>query len=176
MNEFSQFARFPEAQPEPGDLNEVVEAALESCDGKLGAVRIEKRLAADLPTVSVDGEQLRRAVVNLLENALESMSEPGQQGFEPVLSIATALGAGGDTVELVVADSGHGIAPEDREKLFLPYFSTRKRGTGLGLAIVRRIVAEHKGAIRVEENQPRGARFIIEVPVVEARVAAEVQG
>ena len=176
VDEFSQFARFPAARPEPGDLNEVVEAALESCDGRTGVVRVERRLAADLPLIAVDGEQFRRAVVNLLENALEAMGGTEQQGVEPVLTITTALGAAGDSVELIVADSGHGIALEDREKLFLPYFSTRKRGTGLGLAIVSRIVAEHNGAIRVEDNQPRGTRFIVEMPTVEARVTAEVHG
>ena len=165
VDEFSQFARFPAARPQPGELNEAVEMALEACNGRLDAVRLDKRLAPDLPLVSIDLEQFKRAVVNLVENAIEAMGSSATAGGGQVLHISTALGAGGDTVELVVADSGHGIAPEDREKLFLPYFSTRKRGTGLGLAIVSRIVTEHKGAIRVEDNQPHGARFIVEVPI-----------
>ena len=165
VNEFSQFARFPAAQPEPGDLNEVVETALETYNGRLDDLRVQKQLAPGLPPVNLDPEQFRRAIVNLVDNAIEAMSTEDSAPQEKELTIATALGAAGDTVELVVADSGHGIAPEDKEKLFLPYFSTRKRGTGLGLAIVSRIVAEHKGAIRVEDNRPRGARFVVEIPV-----------
>ncbi len=169
VDEFSQFARFPTARPEPGDLNDIVESALETCVGRLESLRIEKRLAPSLPLVSLDAELFRRAVVNLLDNALEAMTV----GPERVLSVATALGAAGDTVELRVGDTGHGIAAQDREKLFLPYFSTRRRGTGLGLAIVSRIVAEHQGSIRVEDNHPRGARFVVEIPAVETRVPAE---
>ena len=176
VNEFSQLAGFPTAQPEPGDLNEVVEAALDSCDGRLAGVRILKQFSGELPPVSVDAEQIRRVVVNLVDNAIEAMrGEPGLEQ-ERVVTLSTCLGAGADTVELTVADSGHGIAPEDRDKLFLPYFSTRKRGTGLGLAIVNRIVAEHKGVIRVEANQPRGARFIIELPAMEMKAATAAQG
>ena len=169
VDEFSQFARFPTARPEPGDLNDIVESALETCVGRLERLRIEKRLAPSLPLVSIDAELFRRAVVNLLDNALEAMTG----GPERVLTVATALGAAGDTVELRVGDTGHGIAAQDREKLFLPYFSTRRRGTGLGLAIVSRIVAEHQGSIRVEDNHPCGARFVVEIPAVETRVPAE---
>ena len=179
VDEFSQFARFPNAQPEPGDLNEGVEAALDTYGGRSQDLRILKHLTPDLPLVSVDHEQFRRAVVNLIDNAIEALNGEGPRGMpsgdegqqQKQIVISTAIAAGGDTVELTVADSGHGIAPEDREKLFLPYFSTRKRGTGLGLAIVSRIVAEHKGAIRVEDNYPRGARFVVEIPTVEAKVA-----
>jgi PAS domain S-box-containing protein len=171
VDEFSQFARFPTARPEPGDLNDIVESALETCVGRLVSLRIEKRLAPSLPLVSIDAELFRRAVVNLLDNALEAMIA----GPERVLSVTTTLGAAGDTVELRVGDTGHGIAAEDREKLFLPYFSTRRRGTGLGLAIVSRIVAEHQGSIRVEDNHPCGARFVVEIPAVETRVPAEAR-
>src|SRR5204863_2722821 len=81
------------------------------------------------------------------------------------LYVATQMGSA-ETVELVVADSGCGVSPEDKEKLFLPYFSTKNRGTGLGLAIVSHIVAEHNGHIRVEDNKPAGARFTVEIPAV----------
>ncbi len=173
VDEFSQFARFPAAQPEPGDLNEVVEAALDTYNGRLAGLHVSKHLAPGLPQVAVDPEQFRRAVVNLVDNAIEAINADPVTA-EREVTIATALGADGDTVELVVADTGHGIAPEDREKLFLPYFSTRERGTGLGLAIVSRIVAEHKGAIRVEDNRPRGARFVVEIPTVESKAAVGV--
>ena len=137
---------------------------METYDGRLQGMRILKQLSPGLPPVNVDSEQFRRAIVNLVDNAIEAINAEGA-GPDQQLIISTALGAAGDTVELAVADSGHGIAPEDKEKLFLPYFSTRERGTGLGLAIVSRIVSEHKGSIRVEDNQPRGARFVVEIPV-----------
>jgi hypothetical protein len=82
------------------------------------------------------------------------------------IQISTSLVASRDAVEIVVADTGHGVTRELKEKLFLPYFSTRKRGTGLGLAIVNRVIEEHRGSIRVEENQPVGTRFIVELPLV----------
>jgi signal transduction histidine kinase len=111
----------------------------------------------------LDREQFKRVVVNLVDNAAEAMHDaPFKQ-----LAIATAL-AGPDVVELSLADTGCGISTEDKAKLFLPYYSTKERGTGLGLAIVSHIVSEHRGSIRVEENQPVGARFIIELPALQA--------
>lgn len=160
VNEFSQFARFPAAHPVPGDLNEVVEDALAVFAGRLEGVTIRKDLARPLPAVAVDREQFKRVVVNLVDNAAEAMQEmPLRQ-----LNISTCAPSP-DVVELVVADTGPGIKSEDKEKLFLPYFSTKRRGTGVGLAIVSHIVGEHKAQIRVEDNVPQGARFIIEMPV-----------
>ena len=109
-------------------------------------------------------------VVNLVDNAAEAM----QDSLVKTLSSATQPGAA-DTVELVIADSGCGVSPDDKEKLFLPYFSTKNRGTGLGLAIVSHIVTEHNGQIRVEDNQPVGARFTIELPAL-IDEAAEARG
>jgi two-component system, NtrC family, nitrogen regulation sensor histidine kinase NtrY len=159
VDEFSQFARFPAAQPQPSDLNEVVEAALAVFSGRLEGITIHKVLAAGLPVVNLDREQFKRVVVNLIDNAAEAMKEVPWRH----LSIRT-LAPTPDTVELIVADSGSGITPEDREKLFLPYFSTKERGTGLGLAIVAHILTDHGAQIRVEDNTPTGARFTIEVP------------
>jgi hypothetical protein len=88
------------------------------------------------------------------------------------IQIATSLGPSRDIVELIVADTGHGVTAEVKEKLFLPYFSTKARGTGLGLAIVSRIIEDHRGTIRVEENSPIGTRFIVELPVAQDNVAA----
>jgi signal transduction histidine kinase len=110
--------------------------------------------------VNLDREQFQRVVINLVDNAAEAM----QDALVKSLYIATQPGAA-ETVELVVADSGCGVSSDDKEKLFLPYFSTKNRGTGLGLAIVSRIVAEHQGQIRVEDNRPVGARFTVEIPV-----------
>ena len=129
--------------------------------GRLEGIEIRTSFAPGLPPVNLDREQFQRVVVNLVDNAAEAM----QESLVKQLYIATQPGAG-DTVELVVADSGCGISPDDKEKLFLPYFSTKDRGTGLGLAIVSHILAEHDAQIRVEDNQPAGARFTIEIPAL----------
>jgi PAS domain S-box-containing protein len=164
VNEFSQFAGFPTAQPAPSDLNEVVENALGVFAGRLNGIELRKELAPDLPPVNIDREQFKRLVVNLVDNAADAMQD------SPVrhLYVATQPGAA-DTLELVVADTGRGISPEDKDRLFLPYFSTKGRGTGLGLAIVHHILLEHDASIRVEDNQPAGARFIVEIPTLEPR-------
>jgi PAS domain S-box-containing protein len=172
VDAFSRFARFPESRPVPTDLNSVVSAALEVFAGRLEGVTVRFDPAANLPILKADPELLRRVVVNLIDNAAESME--GSAVRE--LTLATRLGAHGETVELVVADSGHGIPPEDKDRLFLPHFSTRQRGTGLGLAIAGRIVAEHHGTIRVEDNQPQGARFVIRLPITEVAGAAVANG
>jgi nitrogen fixation/metabolism regulation signal transduction histidine kinase len=161
VDEFSQFARFPAAQPVRCDLNEIVREALSVFQGRLEGIDIRTSFAPGLPAVNLDREQFHRAVVNLVDNAAEAM----QESLVKKLYVATQAGAA-ETVELVVADSGCGVSPEDKEKLFLPYFSTKNRGTGLGLAIVSHIVAEHNGHIRVEGNKPTGARFTVEIPVL----------
>lgn len=160
VDEFSTFARFPSAQPVRSDLNEVVTGALAVFDGRLDGISIRTSFAPGLPPVNLDREQFRRAVVNLVDNAAEAM----QDSLVKELYIATQPGVA-ETLELVIADSGSGVSPEDKEKLFLPYFSTKNRGTGLGLAIVNHILAEHNAQIRVEDNLPVGARFTVEIPV-----------
>ncbi len=159
VDEFSQFARFPAAQPSPADLNEVVENGLSVFTGRLDGIEIRKELAPDLPPVNIDREQFKRVVVNLVDNAAEAM----QDSLLRRLYVATHA-TGADTVELVVADTGCGVSAEEKEKLFLPYFSTKGRGTGLGLAIVNHILTEHNAHIRVEDNFPAGARFVVEIP------------
>jgi PAS domain S-box-containing protein len=160
VDEFSQFSRFPAAQPAPSDLNGIVENALAVFQDRLHGIRLHRELATELPLVHVDPEQFKRVIVNLVDNAAEAMQD------SPVKNLLVATSAGDtETVELVIADTGCGVSPEDKEKLFLPYFSTKGRGTGLGLAIVNRILTDHNAAIRVEDNAPSGARFIIDVPV-----------
>jgi two-component system, NtrC family, nitrogen regulation sensor histidine kinase NtrY len=159
VNEFSQFARFPAAQPVPCDLNEVVESALAVFTGRLDGVELRADLAMGLSSVNIDKEQFKRVIVNLVDNAAEAM----QDSLVKRLWIATRPGAP-DTVELMISDTGCGVTPEDKEKLFLPYFSTKGRGTGLGLAIANHILSEHNAHIRVDDNQPAGARFTIEIP------------
>ena len=161
VDEFSVFARFPTAQPVRCDLNTISREALGVFEGRLEGIPIRTSLASGLPPVNLDPEQFKRVIVNLVDNAAEAM----QNSLVKELFVATRPGAT-DSVELIVADSGNGVSPEDKEKLFLPYFSTKKRGTGLGLAIVSHILAEHSAQIRVEDNEPSGARFIIEIPVL----------
>jgi two-component system nitrogen regulation sensor histidine kinase NtrY len=161
VDEFSTLARFPASKPQSSDLNAIVETALAMFDGRLSNIHIERALAADLPHVMADPEAMKRVVANLIDNAAEAM----QHSMVREISISTAMVGSRDAVELVVSDSGHGVTPELKEKLFLPYFSTKQRGTGLGLAIVGRIIEDHHGTIRVEENKPVGARFIVELPI-----------
>jgi len=167
VDEFSSFARFPASKPVPSSLNDIVDNALKIFDGRLNGIEIHRELSPDLPLAQVDPEQMKRAVANLIDNAAEAL----EHALQKEIWVRTALDAEHDVAEITVADSGPGIAPEDKEKLFLPFFSTKRRGTGLGLAIVSRIVAEQKGIIRVEENHPTGTKFIIELPV--ERVPAE---
>jgi len=169
VDEFSQFTRFPAAQPVASDLNQIVNNALSVFDGRLDGIRVDTDLAPELPLVQVDREQFKRVVVNLVDNAAEAM----QESLVKRLYIGTRS-TEADSVELVVADTGCGVSREDKEKLFLPYFSTKGRGTGLGLAIVNRILADHEATIRVEDNLPTGARFIMELPI-QARAEMEAK-
>jgi len=160
VDEFSQFSRFPAAQPVPSDLNEIVESAVKVFQGRLDGIDLQTKLAPDLPFVNVDPEHFRAVVVNLVDNAAEAMQDSNRKQIHIATSSPDA-----DSVELIVADTGCGISREDKEKLFLPYFSTKGRGTGLGLAIVNRILSDHDAVIRVEDNTPTGARFIVDIPV-----------
>jgi two-component system, NtrC family, nitrogen regulation sensor histidine kinase NtrY len=162
-DQFSRFARFPAARPEPSDLNEIVQHALAAFSGRLEGIDLRLDLAPGLPAVNVDPEQFQRVVVNLVDNAAEAMRD----SLVKRLLVATRA-APLDSVELLVADTGAGISEGDKEKLFLPYFSTKGRGTGLGLAIVSQILSEHGARIRVEENRPSGARFYVEIPAMAA--------
>jgi two-component system nitrogen regulation sensor histidine kinase NtrY len=173
VDEFSTLARFPVANPQPADINDVIESALSMFNGRLDGIGLHKSLATDLPRVMADTEAIKRAVANLVDNAAEAV----QDSMVREIEITTTLVASHDAVEVTVADTGQGVTRELKEKLFLPYFSTKKRGTGLGLAIVSRIIEDHHGSIRVEENHPVGSRFIVELPVVveSTPVSATVQ-
>jgi len=167
VSEFSQFARFPTARLSTAYPNDIVAEALAVFGGRLDGIRVRKDLAPNLPAIRADGELLRRVVVNLIDNAAEAME--GSSVRE--LLLRTHFNSDRETIEIIVGDSGHGISPEDKDRLFLPHFSTKDRGTGLGLAIASRIMAEHHGSIRVEDNSPIGARFILQLPMTEVAAA-----
>jgi nitrogen fixation/metabolism regulation signal transduction histidine kinase len=172
VDEFSVLARFPASRPQPASLNNLVEAALVMFNGRLEGIRVRTELAHDLPEVMADPEAIKRAVANLVDNAAEAL----QDAMLKEITISTSLVASRDAVELSVSDTGQGVSRDVKERLFLPYFSTKQRGTGLGLAIVSRIVEDHRGSIRVEENKPFGSRFVIELPVAAETISAPAAG
>ncbi len=160
VDEFSRFARMPSANMLPSNMNMIIENTLLSYDGRLGGIVVNKALALNLPEIKLDPEQFKRVFVNLFDNAIEAM----EGSVTKELSIQSCFYQSKETVQVIVKDTGHGIPSADKERLFLPYFSTRKRGTGLGLAIVSRILADHKGYIHVEDNLPTGTCFVLEIP------------
>ncbi|MGB7068409.1 MAG: ATP-binding protein, partial [Pyrinomonadaceae bacterium] len=163
VDEFSRFARLPDIKPLPGDLNEIIRKVLTLYRDRLPDIKILENLSDDLPETSIDAEQIKRVFVNLIDNAVEAFS--GIQG-EKSISITTRRDTARDIVVAEVADNAKGIDPGDLQKLFQPYFSTKGRGTGLGLAIVHRIVSDHRGKIKVAASQPKGTKFIIELPAL----------
>jgi two-component system, NtrC family, nitrogen regulation sensor histidine kinase NtrY len=167
VDEFSRFARMPTLAPRLTDLRPLVESVVALYREAQPALTLVTRHAEDLPPVEVDPDHIKRAVLNLVENAVEAVGGAGE------VSVKTAHVPETGHARIIVTDTGSGISPEDKEKLFLPYFSTKAEGMGLGLPIVWEIVTEHGGTIRVEDNEPRGSRFIIEVPV--ARTPAPVE-
>lgn len=169
VDEFSQFARFPAARLTPADVNSIVEGALNLFQDRLEGITVKTDLAVSLPLVKADPELLRQVIANLIDNAAEAMEASAIRQ----LQVVTRARSDGDAVEIEISDSGHGISPADKEKLFLPHFSTKDRGTGLGLAIASRIVAEHNGTIRVEDNLPTGARFVICFPAAEVAMPTQ---
>jgi hypothetical protein len=158
VDQFGALAEFPTARPKPADLNTILENSLALFAGRMQNIRIVRKMSTDLPLVMADPEALKRALGNLVDNAAEAM----QQSLLRELWISTSLLESG-MIELSIADTGSGLTAEMRERLFLPYFSTKQRGTGLGLAIAAKIIQEHQGTIRAEKNEPAGAKFIVEL-------------
>jgi len=158
VDEFAQFARLPAANLQSAALPDVIDQALSLYDGLFPGITVERRLAPDLPRLRLDPDQMKRVLINLVDNAVAATEGKGR------ILVATEYDRAEGRVRLVVADDGPGIPPADRDRLFVPHFSTKKRGSGLGLAIVNRIVQEHLGSIRAEDNEPRGARFVVELP------------
>ncbi len=158
VDEFSKFARMPEAVPAPNDLHAIIDEAAALYTGAHKDLVINRDYAPDMPEVSVDAGQMKRVFMNLLDNAVTAMEGRGSVWIKTELDAQTGM------ARVEVADEGVGVLPEDRERLFQPYFSKKKSGTGLGLAIVGRIISDHGGYIHAEGNSPKGAKFIIELP------------
>jgi len=169
VDQFSALAQFPAPQPRPCDMNRVAEEALAMFAGRLDGITVNWDLEPDLPQVLADPESMRRALANLIDNAAEAM----QGSLLRVLGIHSSLSEDGGSVEVAVSDTGHGLTDEIRERLFLPFYSTKSRGTGLGLSIAAKIVQEHGGSLRAEANSPKGARFLMRLPLIEPGVAAQ---
>ena len=159
VNEFSNFARMPAVQPSDNDLNELVRETLTLYEQAHREIQYQFMPDQKLPTVKIDRDQIKRVLINLLENAVAAMDNRG------IVVIATTYDAELKMVSCSVADNGPGISTEVKSRLFEPYFSTKKGGTGLGLAIVTSIVSDHNGFVRVRDNLPNGACFVIELPV-----------
>jgi two-component system nitrogen regulation sensor histidine kinase NtrY len=159
VDEFAQFARLPPSRPVEGSLNQVVDGALALYETAYPQVALKRRLDPDLPILRLDGPQIKRVLINLVDNAIAALGEKG------TIEIETEHDAAARRAILTVADSGPGVPESSRETIFAPNFSTKKKGSGLGLAIARRIVEDHGGEIRVEPNLPQGARFVIDLPI-----------
>lgn len=159
VNEFSTYARMPASKPEPDDLNRVIKETVSLYQETQNNVKVTYFDSAGIPEFSFDSEQIRRVMINLLDNAITATGDSGEVvvnlSFDKELEMA----------RIEVADNGEGVSPEDKKRIFEPYFSKKSHGTGLGLAIVNSIIQDHNGFIEVYENKPRGTRFIIELPV-----------
>ena len=167
VDEFSHFARMPSPHTVSFDLNNLLSDTLTLYDGLFEKVEIERAFAQQLPPVRIDAEQIRSVVINLVDNAVDALNGAASGASvngNGVVSIETQHDASSGVVRMIVADTGPGISLPDRERLFMPYFSTKRRGSGLGLAIVQRIVADHGGSIEVSDNSPVGTKFTVELP------------
>ncbi|PLX85841.1 MAG: PAS domain-containing sensor histidine kinase [Desulfuromonas sp.] len=159
VNEFSSFARLPASNPTPNNLNEIIAEALILFQEGHKEIDFSFHPDPKAPVFNLDRDQVKRAIVNLLDNAVGAMEGDG------AIEVETNFNANLQMVTFSVADTGVGIPPEDKPRLFEPYFSTKKSGTGLGLAIVSSIISDHNGYIRVRDNYPKGTRFIVELPL-----------
>lgn len=158
VDEFSKFARMPEPNPKPYKLHRIIDDTLSLYKDIRKGIKFLINYDPKIDIINVDHEQFKRVFINLIENSIDAVNGNG------IIEIDTSLTKDSKTVRIEVKDNGIGIPDENKDKLFLPYFSTKKKGSGLGLAIANRIVVDHSGIIRIEDNQPRGAKFIIELP------------
>jgi two-component system nitrogen regulation sensor histidine kinase NtrY len=159
VNEFSSFARMPASNPTPNSISQIIKESVSIYQEAQKKVSITFNDSTDIPVFKVDREQMKRVMINLLDNAIAAIDGDGE------IAIDLSYDKEQEMVRIEVADNGKGIAPDHRMRLFEPYFSTKRQGTGLGLAIVSTIISDHNGFIRFQDNQPRGTIFIIELPV-----------
>jgi two-component system nitrogen regulation sensor histidine kinase NtrY len=159
VDEFSNFAKMPSANPAPNNLNDIIGEALILYQAAHRHIAFSFRPDVDIPVFNLDRDQIKRSIINMLENAVSAVCDQGQ------ISLETHYNKDMQMASIIIADDGCGIPTEDKPRLFEPYFSTKKSGTGLGLAIVATIIADHNGYVRVKDNQPKGTKFIIELPV-----------
>jgi len=162
VDEFSRYARMPAPQPRPSDLHAVIRQVETLYAGAHAGVEIRTELDPALPSLQLDPDQIKRALINLVDNAVTAIGE----GLRGTITVSTRYQPEAGRVILEVADTGSGFPPEDRDRFFLPYYSTKRSSGGLGLAIVHRIIVEHGGEIRIEDNHPRGARLIVSLPAL----------
>ena len=159
VNEFSNFARLPAINPHPNDINKIIKETLILYREAHKNIEFDFRERTRMPIFDLDREQIRRVIINLLDNAVDSIEESGE------VTVETSYDESLQVVRVEISDTGCGIPQKERSRLFEPYFSTKKAGTGLGLSIVNTIVSDHNGYIRVKKNPPQGSRFIVELPV-----------
>ena len=159
VNEFSSYARLPAPNLSLNNVKQIIQESVNVYKEAQKAVAIVFHDAAEVPEIKVDREQMKRVMINLLDNALSAIDGKGQVTID--LSYDQDL----QIVTIEVVDNGKGIPPGHKARVFEPYFSTKKHGTGLGLAIVNNIINDHNGSIRVQDEEPQGTRFIIELPL-----------
>ena len=158
VNEFSSFARLPTSNPTPNAINQIIGDSVSLYKEARKDIRIKFNDSGEMPKFKVDREQMKRVMINLLDNAIAAVDEKGEIVIDLFYDKEEEL------VRIEVADTGKGIPPDHKMRLFEPYFSTKRHGTGLGLAIVNTIISDHHGSIRVQDNQPQGTKFIIKLP------------
>jgi len=164
VDEFSNFARMPAAQPTANNLNDIIRESLALYQEAHRTINFSFRADDSVPLQQLDRDQMKRVLINLLDNAVAALDGEGR------IDIESSYNSELQMVTFAVADTGHGIPPEDKPRLFEPYFSRKKSGTGLGLAIVNTIISDHHGFIRVKDNVPKGTKFVVELPAGGARV------
>ncbi len=159
LNEFSNFARMPVSKPKPTPLHDIIDEVIALYNGVKGNVKIIKSYDTQIKLINIDYEQIKRVFINLFDNAIEAMNNKGR------IEIGTYLDKINNRVKIKISDRGKGINAKIQKKLFLPYFTTKKRGTGLGLAIANRIITDHNGTIKVMPNETKGVTFLLELLV-----------
>jgi two-component system nitrogen regulation sensor histidine kinase NtrY len=163
VDEFSRFGKMPEINKTPTYIHTIINEVVNLYKGYKG-IEINVSTPDNSPMVELDGEQFRRVLINIFDNATQSITNSGS------INVTVNFDTPSNRAYISIADNGSGIKDEDKEKLFLPYFSTKKDGTGLGLAIANRIIAEHKGHIMVRDNEPNGTVFTIEIPIKDVAI------